>query len=437
MLSAPTRRRVLAAGGAMAGAAAVAACAGATGGTTPGAAQPSSGPVTVQYLGRGSAGEEEIYRDLIRQFGERNPKITVDINWAGTGGSALIAEKLTALLAANTPPDTFWVHCYSTLDWAAQKALVDLTPYVKEKGFDLTAYYKGPLDDFRWEGQLLALPRETSSLVMFFNKGQFAEAGVKELTPESTWNDWLEAARKLTKEGPAGKIFGTFGSASGFNVFQMIWQNGGEVMNEKRTQSLLDSPQAIETVQFLADMRVKHLVSPQPADYQGQTLTQFFLAGRMSSYTTGQALALDLQKNNPFTWDAVAVPKNKQRAYAQASSGHGITRPSKHPAAGWELVKWLAGDEASKLYAARGLVIPALIKVTESEVFSGAGMPANYGKTWRDALKEARSFGITRRWNDVLATLDKELAPALEGSKPVPDAMRSLKQQVDQILATA
>ena len=188
-------------------------------------------------------------------------------------------------------------------------------------------------------------------------------------------------------------------------------------------------------MQFLTDLRVKHQVAPQPADYQGQTLPQFFLAGRMSSYTTGQNLALDLQKNNPFAWDAVAVPRNRQKAYAQASSGHGITRPSKQPAAGWELVKWLAGEEASRLYAARGLVIPALIKVTESDVFSGAGMPTNYGKTWRDALKEARSFGITRRWNDVLATLDKELAPALEGSKPVPDAMRSLKQQVDQILA--
>ena len=434
-LDATTRRTMLAAGTAIAGAGALAACGGPPGGTTPGAAQPSSGPVTIQYLGRGSAGEEEIYRDLIRQFGERNPKITVDINWAGTGGSALIAEKLTALLAANTPPDTFWVHCYSTLDWVAQKALVDLTPYTKEKGFDLAGYYKGPLDDFRWEGQLLSLPRETSSLVMFFNKGQFGEAGVREPTADSTWNDWLEASRKLTREGGGGKIFGTFAAASGFNVFQMIWQNGGEIMNEKRTQSLFDSPQAIETVQFLTDLRVKHQVAPQPADYQGQTLPQFFLAGRMSSYTTGQNLALDLQKNNPFAWDAVAVPRNRQKAYAQASSGHGITRPSKQPAAGWELVKWLAGEDASKLYAARGLVIPALIKVTESDVFSGAGMPTNYGKTWRDALKEARSFGITRRWNDVLATLDKELAPALEGAKPVPDAMRSLKQQVDQILA--
>jgi len=399
-LDATTRRTMLAAGTAIAGAGALAACGGPPGGTTPGAAQPSSGPVTIQYLGRGSAGEEEIYRDLIRQFGERNPKITVDINWAGTGGSALIAEKLTALLAANTPPDTFWVHCYSTLDWVAQKALVDLTPYTKEKGFDLAGYYKGPLDDFRWEGQLLSLPRETSSLVMFFNKGQFGEAGVREPTADSTWNDWLEASRKLTREGGGGKIFGTFAAASGFNVFQMIWQNGGEIMNEKRTQSLFDSPQAIETVQFLTDLRVKHQVAPQPADYQGQTLPQFFLAGRMSSYTTGQNLALDLQKNNPFAWDAVAVPRNRQKAYAP-----------------------------------RGLVIPALIKVTESDVFSGAGMPTNYGKTWRDALKEARSFGITRRWNDVLATLDKELAPALEGSKPVPDAMRSLKQQVDQILA--
>lgn len=436
----PTRRGILGVGRALGAAVALvplAAC-GAPGGATAPGGQPASGPVTVQYLGRGSAGEEEIYRDLIRQFGEQAPNVKVDVNWAGTGGAPLIAEKLTAMLASGTAPDTAWVHAYSTLDWAAQKTFLDLTPLAaKEKGFDLGGYYKGPVDDFRWEGQLLALPRETSTLVMFYNKQQFAELGVKELTAESTWSEWLEAARKLTREGPAGPVFGTFGSASSFNIFQMIWQNGAEIMNEKRTQSLLDSPAAIEAVQFIVDMRLRHRVSPLPSDYQGQTLAQFMIAGRLSSYTTGQNLALDLQRANPFQWDAVAVPKAKQKAYAQASSGHGITRESKQPAAGWQLVKWLSGETAAKQFAAKGLVIPALTRVTESDVFSGTGMPANYGKTWRDALKQARSFAVTRRWLEVQATFDRELAPALEGSKPVPDTMRSMKMAVDQILADA
>ncbi len=431
-----TRRRALAAGaGALAGAA-LAACGGAAGTGTVAAPTPS-GPVTIQYMGRGSALEEEIYRTLIAQFQDKNPRIKVDINWVGTGGSDLIAEKVTAALADGTPPDTFWVHSYSTLDWAAQSVLVDLTPYTKEKGFDLSAYYKGPVDDFRWKGQLLAIPRETSTLVMFYNKQAFGAAGVKELTADSTWNDWLDAARKLTKDDPGGKIFGTYANTSPFNIFQMIWQNGGEIMNEQRTQSLLDSSVAIDAAQFIADMRVKHRVSPLPSDYAGQTLAQFFMSGRLVSYTTGQSLALDLQKSKPFEWDVVAVPKNKQKAYAQASSGHGVTRASKQPAAGWELVKWLAGEEASKLYAARGLVIPALIRVTESDVFSGAGMPSRYGQTWRDALKLARSFNVTRRWNDVLAAFTREMGPAFDGDKPVPDGMRAAKAAIDQILAQA
>src|SRR6266542_1004640 len=163
-----TRRRILSLTGAIGGAPALAACGGEGAGST-GAAK-SSGPVSIQYLGRGSAGEEEIYRSLIKDFQDRNPAIKVDINWAGTGGADLIAEKITALLAAGTPPDTYWVHSASTVDFADQKILVDLTPYTKEKGFDLNAFYKGPVDDFRWQNQLISLPRETSSLVMFFNK---------------------------------------------------------------------------------------------------------------------------------------------------------------------------------------------------------------------------------------------------------------------------
>src|SRR5688572_4240655 len=75
MMSNPTRRRVLLSASA---ALALGACARADGG---GAAK-QSGPVSIQYLGRGSAGEEEIYRSLIKDFQDRNPAISVDINWA-------------------------------------------------------------------------------------------------------------------------------------------------------------------------------------------------------------------------------------------------------------------------------------------------------------------------------------------------------------------
>ena len=426
-----TRRQLLAAGGVVAAGALVAAC----GGEGPqSAVAKTSGPVAIQYLGRGSAGEEEIYRGLVKDFSTRNPNVTVDVNWAGTAGADLIAEKLTTLLAGGTPPDTVWAHSALTVDWAEQKALVDLTPFSKEKGFDLGVFYKGPVDDFRWESQLLAIPRETSSLVMFYNKQMFVESGVKELTADSTWNDWLEAARRLTKDGPNGKIYGTFASGGNFNLFQMIWQNGGEIMNEKRTQSLLDQPAALESAQFIADMRLKHQVSPFPSEFGGATQGQFMISGRMATNTTNQSFALDLQKANAFQWDAVAPPKNKVKAYAQASSGHGIVRGTKQPAAGWELVKWLGGEEAAKVYAAKGLVIPAYIKVTESDIFSGAGMPANYGKTWRDVLRQARSFAVTRRWNQVRSTFDREFASALEGQKSATDAMRAAKAAIDQIL---
>src|SRR3712207_7351192 len=48
----------------------------------------------------------------------------------------------------------------------------------------------------------------------------------------------------------------------------------------------------------------------------------------------------------------------------------------------------------------------------------------------------ARSFAVTRRWIEVQAALDKELAPALDGTKPVPDAMRAMKAAIDQILSS-
>jgi multiple sugar transport system substrate-binding protein len=332
-----TRRRAIAASGGLAGAA-LAACGGAGGATggAQGTGQVPKGPVTIQFLGHGGTLEQQVYQDLLKDFQGKNPTITVDVIWE-PGGSAEVAAKITSLLAGGTPPDSFWVHSYSTLDFSAQNVLADLTSFAKEKGFDLGAFYKAPLDDFRWQGQLLAIPRETSTLVMFYNKGQWAQNGVKELTADSTWNDWLEAAKKLTKDDPNGKVFGTYASTSAFNVFQMIWQNGGELMNAQRTQAMLDSPAAIEAAQFIADMRTKSRLSPLASDYTGQTLTQFFMSGRMGSYTTGQSLALELQKNKPFEWDAWPCPRTSRRCTHRRPPGTASPRraSSRRRAGNW------------------------------------------------------------------------------------------------------
>jgi multiple sugar transport system substrate-binding protein len=394
-------------------------------------------PATISYLGRGSTNEEEVYRTLIALFEEKHPSTKVRIGWAGTGGAAQIWEKLQTMVAGGIPPDTFWVHSYSTADLAANELLLPLAQFFsKDKSFDLAAYYKAPLEGMSYQQTVVALPRETSSKVMFYNRNLLERAGLAPFDKEWTWDDWLAAARRLTSGEGTERVWGTAAPVSAFDVITMIWQNGGEAVDASRTRSLFDSREAIETVQWIADLRFKERVAPTPADYAGSSLNDLFKSARLATFASNQALAIDLLRSNvAFPWDVVPVPKRKVKAYGEASSGHGVYKGTKYPEHGWRLVRYLADEEAARVFARSGLVIPAFRRVTESDVFPGTQMPPSYNRVWIEVLTSARSMPVTRNWLKVISEIERTLAPVWSGELPAVEGCRNAKQAVDQALA--
>ena len=138
-----------------------------------------------------------------------------------------------------------------------------------------------------------------------------------------------------------------------------------------------------------------------------------------------------------FPWDVVPVPKRKVKAYGEASSGHGVYKGTKYPEHGWRLVRYLADEEAARVFARSGLVIPAFRRVTESDVFSGTQMPPSYNRVWIEVLISARSMPVTRNWLKVISEIDRTLAPVWSGEQPAAEGCRNAKPAVDQVLAEA
>src|SRR5919109_1159083 len=117
---------------------------------------------------------------------------------------------LTSTAASiGAPPDTFWVHSYSTADLAAHELLLPLAPFLRDRGFDVSQYFKAPLDGMSYQQQVVALPRETSSKVLFYNRNLLDSNGIPPFAGEWTWDDWLAAARRLTADEGEARVWGT------------------------------------------------------------------------------------------------------------------------------------------------------------------------------------------------------------------------------------
>jgi len=121
-------------------------------------------------------------------------------------------------------------------------------------------------DSFRYKGQIYGVPLAGYIKHIIYNKRMFAEKNVPEPSLDWTWDDFIDAAVKLTDKdkGIAGFVPMTKGGEGGWTLTDFIYQAGGEIMvyEDGKYTAVFDSPEAVAAVQFMKDMRWKYDVLP-------------------------------------------------------------------------------------------------------------------------------------------------------------------------------
>ena len=116
-----------------------------------------------------------------------------------------------------------------------------MDPYLKrDRSVDLKKYYAQP-DIFDKDGKYYGLPFMVAPTAFYYNKTLSARAGVPEPTEGWTWDDLLDASKRLTKPGEnqwGVQIVPGFE----FNLLTFIWSPGGDYINKERTKTTLDEP---------------------------------------------------------------------------------------------------------------------------------------------------------------------------------------------------
>lgn len=167
---------------------------------------------------------------VIPEFEKENPGIKVeDVNLPYAG----LLKKFIAASAAGNPPDLM----RSDIAWMPQLAsegtLLDVSqqswfaPLAKDA-------LPGPLSTNKYKGDYYGLPDDTNTQVLFWNKTDFAAAGIA--GPPTTLDQLYQDAVKLTD-----KAKGQFGlgvdSTDIWNVGPYVWSTGGQFTNSALTKA--------------------------------------------------------------------------------------------------------------------------------------------------------------------------------------------------------
>ena len=150
--------------------------------------------------------------------------------------------------------------------WAAftfynEDAVRRLDGYFKRDGFK-TDHLAPPYDAGTFKRRWYGMPRGfTGQWVLFYNRRSFSAAGVRPPAGDWTWDDFLRTARELTRPaaGTSPAQWGTALEPLADFYYPWLWGSGGEDIERNGEKSLLDQPAAREALQWLHDLRHKHV----------------------------------------------------------------------------------------------------------------------------------------------------------------------------------
>ena len=407
--------------------------------TAPAAAKPATGAAqegTLRLLTTHGAVQQPVIKASLDRFRQKYPKITVQHEDITEG----YYDKLNTQVASGTLPDVVNLRTFDMYDWFRKKSLLDLTPYINsDQEFDVKKIVRPILESCYQEGKYWGMPYDASVVVLFYNKDMFDKAGVKYPDASWTWDKVTEAAKAMT--GGSGAT-ATFGLASPppmnswlFEPF--LHQAGARFANKERTSFMTDTPEAVNAIQWVTDLVLKHKVAPTPE--QG-TAINLFNVGRGGMVFNGQWNIPGFREALKFNWDISPLPAGPK---GKAQITHGGTyigySKTKVPDLSWTMIKWIAGpDWQRNVYGLSGYSVPSLS--TEANAFvepSQQGKPPKNAEIVLSELQAAETGELfPDYWKALQAWID-EANLVLLGKKEPAQAGKDAKQKADGIIKEA
>jgi multiple sugar transport system substrate-binding protein len=303
-------------------------------------------------------------------------------------------QKLTAALAAGTAWDCFRGDMTHAVNWGPKGAILDVKNYMDmDKKYPMSDYIPGIIEDYTVQGKIYGVPTWCLTLWMFYNKKMFDEAGIKYPDASTTWTDYLQMAKKLTKkDGDKITQYGANGWNSWtFPIFQVVWSNGGHMYyDDSMTKVEMDDPKTIEVFQMLADMWLVDKVIPNPNAPASSPI------GLLSDNVATQADGDYMPGDNLDTWtkkydylDATLPPSfNGNRSNVYWPDSFQINSKTKYPEACYAWMAWFARDPDATAIQGK-IVFPTYTKAYTDDSIASKWLSAPYRpKGMIEAAKE-------------------------------------------------
>jgi len=382
----------------------------------------------------------KVIDNLVAGFEKENPNVKISAVYAGNYDDARI--KALAAQKAGQPAQMsvlFSIDIYELLEQDLIVPFDDLATSAADKAW-LKSFYPALMANGTYKGKVYGIPFQRSTIVMYWNKDAFKDAGLDPEKPPTNWNEMRTMAAKLVKKDAGGNVsrWGVMVPSTGYAywMFQAFArENGQDLMNPEGNRTNFAHPDVVSALEYWVNLGRKDRVMPEGTVEWG-TLRQNFVEGKTAImwHTTGNLTAV--KDNAKFPFGVAMLPASKQRGSPTGGGNWYIFKkstPAERKAA-FEFIKWVTAPErAAEWSIATGYVAvsPAAYETPKLKSYVTEFPQAAVA---RDQLKFATPELSTFQTGRVRKALDDAVQAAITGSKSPAEALKAAQAESERLL---
>ena len=389
--------------------------------TACGGGEGSSGGDGVEITFSSWIGQEPTIKKMAEEFHKENPDITIKFQNVPAEESA---QKLTTQIAGGNPPDAAFVDASTVAGFASRGALVNLDDRISKSDVVDPDDYVDAFKTFTtFEDSMYGLPFDGESTALFYRTDLFEAAGIT--APPTTWEEFEEAAKKLTQPDKRQYGIAMFAPESAYYWYPWLWQAGGEVLT-KDGEPAYNSDVAKESAEFYVG-----LAEYAPPDYLNSNSYDgrvAFAQGQVGMYVAGAWFAGTLAGEFPDIegkWATAPLPEGEAGCGTTiAGDALVVFENSKNQDAAWKWIEFLSQPEnmAEWTYEAEGsTLLPPRKSMLDSPDLVEA-------KPILQGFADAMECGVSNviavpDWGRMEEKLNEELGKAMYGEQTAAEAL--------------
>lgn len=373
-------------------------------------------------------------------FEAENPGIKVKPVYAGTYQESLV-KAMTASKSGQPPTMAVLLSTdmFTLIDQGAIAPVSDLARGAEDKKW-LDSFFPAFMMNSRTTGKTWGVPFQRSTIVQFWNKDLFKEAGLDPEKGPATWDQLVEMSKKLTKNDASGNVsqWGVKIPSSGFPywLFQgLTTANGATLMNVDGNKTSFDDPAVVQALQYWVDLSAKHKVMPAGVVEWGTT-PKDFLEKRAAIIWTTTGNLTNIRTNATFPFGVGMLPA-KKRLGSPTGGGNIYFFKKSSPEqlqAAVKFAKFLTQPQRAAAWSTATGYVAASPAAWDTPEMKKYAMEVPASTVARDQLQHSVAELSTHENQRVTKALNDAIQASLTGSKPPAESLKDAQREATRIL---